>query len=114
MKQIDMIIRMIMVMIFVAAGALVQAQQVQWEQTNGPLGASIQSFYARGDGLLLAGTATDGQFFISADEGENWRLIDVVDTTSIALLTGINIPCFIAIIVAAGCIVPMTMAPAGK
>lgn len=90
MKQIDMIIRMIMVMIFVAAGALVQAQQVQWEQTNGPLGASIQSFYARGDGLLLAGTATDGQFFISADEGENWRLIDVVDTTSIALLTGIN------------------------
>jgi hypothetical protein len=46
-------------------------QTISWEQTNGPLGGSVQALVVHPNGQIFAGTANSG-VFRSTNNGERW------------------------------------------
>ncbi len=64
------------------------AQTDFWQQTNGPLGGSVNSFTINSNADIFAGTG--GGVFRSTDNGDNWSAINTGLTNTRVLALAMN------------------------
>ena len=90
-KQQLMTFMLVSLMLLLVAALPTDAQELVWEQTNGPYGRYIKKLFAMPDGTLYAslwtgGGVLDGDVFRSVDGGEQWTRTELRGLNSLVVI----------------------------